>query len=230
VTGPFAHWKHVHAFNPEGEGASELVDEVTYRLPFGLAGRLFGGGIVRKKLERTFRYRHALTKLDLERMATEPQGDNAAMTVLNTGATGMIGAALEAFLRMRGHRVRRVTRHPSRPGDVRWDVEAGVLDLPQEDRIDAVVHLAGENIAGGRWSEERKRRILESRRLGTRLLCETLAAREQRPGVLVSVSGANYYATGTEAPQDEASPRGTGFRPRPSVRVSAWCGFDSASS
>ena len=211
VAGPFAHWRHVHQFLSSGDGASQLVDEINYRLPLGFAGHVFGGSFVRKKLQRTFHYRHALTQMDLERLEAEPLGDGEPMNVLITGATGMVGAALEAFLRMRGHRIRRVTRRPSRPGDVRWDPDAGEFDLAEEDRINAVVHLAGENIAGGRWNDARKRRILESRRRGTRLLCETLAAREQRPAVLVSASGANFYATGTATPQDESSPRGSGF-------------------
>jgi uncharacterized protein (TIGR01777 family) len=209
--GPFAYWKHVHTFRPAGAEACELVDEVQYRLPLGFAGQMFGGALVSKKLDRMFRYRHAITKMDLERMSTEPGRNGGPMTVLVTGATGMVGSALEAFLRMRGHRVRRATRNPARPGDVRWDPAAGILDLSRNEHVDAVVHLAGENIAGGRWSEARKRRILESRRLGTRLLCETIAKRNQRPAVLVSASGANFYATGTAAPQDESCPRGTGF-------------------
>lgn len=211
VRGPFAYWKHVHRFYRAGGEASELNDEIDYRLPFGFVGNLVGGSLVKGKLDRTFNYRHAVTKLDLERLASEPQGNAQPMEVLVTGATGMVGSALEAFLRMRGHRVRRVTRNPSAPGDVRWDPEAGLLDLSEDEPIDAVVHLAGENIAGGRWSDKRKRRILESRRKGTRLLCQTLAARSQRPSVFVSASGANYYATGTDQPQDEAAPRGKGF-------------------
>lgn len=211
VEGPFAHWEHVHTFRPADAGACELVDEIHYRLPLGFVGRMFGGVAVRKKLERTFRYRHAITKMDLEREGAEPGRDGVAMTVLITGATGMVGAALEAFLRMRGHRVLRLTRNSTRPGDVRWDPRSGELDLPQDEHVDAAVHLAGENIAGGRWSEARKRRIVESRRQGTRLLCEALASRSRRPAVLVSASGANFYGTGTAEPQDESSPRGSGF-------------------
>jgi uncharacterized protein (TIGR01777 family) len=211
IEGPFAHWRHIHRFKPIGERECELVDEVAYGLPGGFPGRMVGGGFVRTKLERTFRYRHAVTKMDLECLESEPHGSGDAMNVLVTGAKGMVGSALEAFLRMRGHRVQRVTRHPTRHGDVRWDYRTGELDLPGEEKIDAVVHLAGENIAGGRWSEARMRRILESRRLGTRLLSETLAARDQKPEVLVSASGANFYGTQSAEPVDESSPRGGGF-------------------
>ena len=136
VKGPFAYWKHVHRFRKAKGDASELSDEIDYRLPFGFVGNLVGGGLVKRKLERTFNYRHAVTKLDLERMASEPRGNGEPMEVLITGATGMVGSALEAFLSMRGHRVRRVTRSPSGPGDVRWDPDAGFLDLSEDEPID----------------------------------------------------------------------------------------------
>ena len=94
------------------------------------------------------------------------------MEVLISGATGLIGSALTPELESRGHKVRRLTRHPRREGDVRWDLDAGVsMGI---SGIGAVVHLAGESIAEGRWTEEKKRRILESRQKGTRLLAETV--------------------------------------------------------
>ena len=211
VQGPFAAWKHRHRFDEAGHQQSTLSDAIDYRLPFSLVGELLGKGFVRRKLERTFRYRHAVTRDDLERRAAEPFGGGKPMTVLVTGATGLVGRALEAFLQMRGHRMLCVTRNPKSANDVRWDLNEGVIDLPEDQHLDAVVHLAGENVAGGRWTTSRKTAILESRRRGTRLLCETLAARDQRPDVLVSASGANYYAQGTERPQGESSPRGSGF-------------------
>lgn len=211
VRGPFAKWSHRHLFSAVTDDTCELADEITYRLPFGALGSIFGGGFVRSKLRRAFAYRHAVTRMDLERRTGEPRGTGEPMTVLITGATGMIGSALEVFLRMRGHRVRRVTRHPSRESDVHWDPDKGKLELGPDSAIDAVVHLAGENIAGGRWSAARCQRILTSRLEGTRLLSEKLAALHRPPAVLVSASGVNYYATGTSEPQDENAPRGTGF-------------------
>ncbi|MDA7643750.1 TIGR01777 family oxidoreductase [Verrucomicrobiales bacterium] len=209
VKGPFAHWKHLHQFQSATKNGCYLRDNIEYGLPMGILGNFFGGALVRRKLERTFKYRHAITKMDLERLAGKD--DSEPMTILVTGATGMVGTALEAFLRMRGHEVRRVTRNPQRSNDVRWDVRAGELDLSRDANIDAVVHLAGENIEGGRWSTERKQRILESRRLGTRLLCEKLATLDCPPKVLVSASGANYYDQKTDMFQDETSPKGSGF-------------------
>ena len=114
------------------------------------------------------------------------------MDVLISGATGLIGSALTHELEAKGHTVRRLTRHPRQEGDIRWDIDAGTVDGDLSG-IDAVVHLAGESIAEGRWTEEKKRRILESRRKGTRLLAEKVAGLDEPPSVMVSVSATGYY-------------------------------------
>ncbi|MGK0185770.1 MAG: hypothetical protein ACI9R3_001551 [Verrucomicrobiales bacterium] len=209
LKGPFTHWKHVHSFPAVDAQASTLSDSIDYKLPLGILGRVFGGGFVRTKLQRTFCYRHAVTKMDLERQASEPTGKS--LTILVTGATGMVGTALESYLRMRGHQIRRVTRSPTRSTDVRWDPAKGELDLQADAKIDAVVHLAGENVAGGRWNAARRKRILESRRQGTQLLSEKLASLDKPPAVMVSASGVNYYQAGTPAAVDETAARGEGF-------------------
>lgn len=209
--GPFAHWEHHHRFlEADGEG-SALEDEVHYRLPGGWLGAVLGGHLIEKRLRQTFHYRHGVTAMDLGRMSAEPENVAGIETVLLSGATGMIGRALEGYLKQRGMKVIRLTRRPRRATDCFWDPDRDEMHLPTETRVDAVVHLAGENIAAGRWSEKRKRAILESRRRGTRLLCERLAALDERPRVLVSASGVNYYGLGTEDPQDETSPPGSGF-------------------
>jgi uncharacterized protein (TIGR01777 family) len=114
------------------------------------------------------------------------------MDVLISGATGLIGSVLIPELEAKGHTVRRLTRTPRREGDIRWDLEAGTIDGDLAG-TDAVVHLAGESIAEGRWTEEKKRRILESRRKGTRLLAEKVAGLPRPPSVMVSVSATGYY-------------------------------------
>ncbi|MGG2309863.1 NAD-dependent epimerase/dehydratase family protein, partial [Salmonella enterica] len=89
----------------------------------------------------------------------------------------------------------RLVRHQGsfQETQIPWDIEAGKLNPQDLEGIDAVVHLAGENIASGRWTEERKRRILDSRVKGTRLLAETLAKMENPPKVFVSASAVGYY-------------------------------------
>jgi uncharacterized protein len=95
-------------------------------------------------------------------------------------------------LEAKGHTVRRLTRTPRSEGDIRWDLDAGTIE-GELSGTEAVVHLAGESIAEGRWTEEKKRRILESRRKGTRLLAEMIAALSEPPSVMVSVSAIGYY-------------------------------------
>lgn len=128
------------------------------------------------------------------------------MDVLMSGATGLIGSALTPELEARGHRVRRLTRTPRSEGDVGWDPEAGTIDGDLAG-TEAVVHLAGESIAEGRWTQEKKRRILESRQKGTRLLAETVAALDTPPSVMVSVSATGYYGDrGNELLTEESEP------------------------
>ena len=128
------------------------------------------------------------------------------MNVLMSGATGLIGSALTPELEARGHGVRRLTRRPRAEGDVGWDLDAGTIggDL---SGTEAVVHLAGESIAEGRWTQEKKRRISESRQKGTRLLAEKIAGLETPPSVMVSASAIGYYGDrGNELLTEESEP------------------------
>ncbi len=130
------------------------------------------------------------------------------MDVLMSGATGLIGSALTSELEAGGHTVRRLTRTPRSEGDIGWDPDAGTIagDLAGTG---AVVHLAGESIAEGRWTQEKKRRILESRREGTRLLAEKVAGLPEPPSVMVSASAIGYYGDrGNELLTEESGPGG----------------------
>lgn len=116
------------------------------------------------------------------------------MQVLVSGSTGLVGRALTPRLRAAGHEVTPLVR-PDTPPDVdgvRWDPAAGELDAKAVAGVDAVVHLAGESI-DQRWTDQAKRRILESRVQGTRLLAETLASLDEPPSVMVSASAVGYY-------------------------------------
>ena len=133
------------------------------------------------------------------------------MRVLISGATGLVGTGLAGLLGARGDQVLRLTRGPAAPGAVPWDPQVGALDPRALEGLDAVVHLAGENIAGGRWTPARKARIRESRVQGTRLLCERLAQCQRPPAVLASASAIGYYGDRGEALLSEDSPSGQGF-------------------
>ena len=134
------------------------------------------------------------------------------MRVLVSGSSGLIGSAVVARLRDRGDEVvRLVRRAPTGADEVRWDPAAGQLDAAALGRIDGIVHLAGEGIGEKRWSEAQKRKILDSRVQGTRLLAETAAALDPKPSVFVCGSAIGFYGLRGDEILTEESATGTGF-------------------
>ena len=135
------------------------------------------------------------------------------MNVLVTGAGGLIGSQLVPFLTTGGHTVRRLTRGEADAGagTFTWDPAGGAVDEAAFDGVDAVVHLAGESIADGRWNDAKKRRIRDSRTGGTRFLAERLKDREQRPQVLVCASAIGFYGSRGDELLDERSSAGDDF-------------------
>ncbi len=133
-------------------------------------------------------------------------------TIAVTGSTGGIGQALCAALSHSGQRVIRLVRRDAdvARGEVRWN-PTGAWDASALEGIDAVVHLAGENIAAGRWNAGRKQAILQSRAVGTRSLAEKLSALARPPAVVVSASATGYYGNSALPVLDESAPAGAGF-------------------
>ncbi|MFM2420821.1 MAG: hypothetical protein RL385_5544, partial [Pseudomonadota bacterium] len=116
-------------------------------------------------------------------------------TIAITGASGFVGRQLAANLRARGDRVLALVRPPRAPAadELHWDPQSESIDASGLEGVDAVVHLAGENIAGGRWTEGQKQRIRESRTLGTALLARSIASLKKKPRVWVSASAVGIY-------------------------------------
>ena len=143
------------------------------------------------------------------------------MRILVTGSSGLVGRAVSRHLSTSGHNVVPLLRQ-GRPGGrgLRWDPDKGQIESTQLHGFGAVIHLAGENIAG-RWSEEKKRRIRDSRVKATRTLCQALARRPSPPDVLVAASGVNYYGDRGEELLTEDSPPGEGFLPEVCVEWEA---------
>jgi hypothetical protein len=134
------------------------------------------------------------------------------MRVAVSGASGLVGSALIPVLTSAGHEVRPMVRPGGRraPGSIVWDAEAGSVDLAAIEGLHAVVHLAGESIAS-RWTDERKRRIRDSRVKGTRLVAQSIARLATRPSVLVCASAVGVYGPRGSEPLDETAASGTGF-------------------
>ncbi len=137
------------------------------------------------------------------------------MRVIVSGASGLVGSALLPALLADGVEVGRLVRPGTKPnsGDVSWDPSAARIDAERLSRFDAVIHLAGENIAAGRWSAARKEAIRRSRVDGTILLSRALARLQQRPKVLIAASAIGYYGDRGDEILRESSARGRGFLP-----------------
>jgi len=133
-----------------------------------------------------------------------------------TGSTGLIGTALVADLASDGHEVLRLVRRaPGDPGEVRWDPQAaeGGLDPAALSGTDAVIHLAGAPIAGGRWTAARKAELRVSRIQSTRALIAAMTAAAIPPAVLLCGSAIGWYGDTGSSLVDEGAPAGSGFLP-----------------
>ena len=129
-----------------------------------------------------------------------------------TGASGLVGSELVPTLRRNGFEVLRLVRRaPSAGDEVRWDPSAGTIDTEGLRGITGAIHLAGDNVASGRWTEAKKARIRDSRVRGTALLARALAQLSPKPRVLVSASAVGYYGACGEEALDERAAQGSGF-------------------
>lgn len=134
------------------------------------------------------------------------------MNIIVTGSTGLVGKALIRSLLAEGHSITRLVRgatgraNTPNTTDAQWSPDAGTIDAEALEGHDAAVHLAGESVADGSWTEEKKRRIRDSRVKGTRLLAETLAGLREKPRVLVSASAIGFYGNrGAEVLREESA-------------------------
>lgn len=135
------------------------------------------------------------------------------MKIAVTGASGLIGRALSVKAADEGDTVCPLVRRPAAPqsAEIPWDPALGVLCAADLEGMAAVVHLAGESIASGRWTEARRARLRDSRLNGTALLCRALEQLRQPPRVLVAASAAGYYGDRGEMEVDEDAAPGNGF-------------------
>jgi hypothetical protein len=211
VQGPFAHWDHTHRMEPSAGGTSRLIDALDFKLPAGPIGAQVGKWFAEPELRRQFAYRHRITRRDLTlHQRYNPEG--RALTVAVSGASGLVGSALTAMLTTGGHTVVPLVRSgPAGDDEILWDPRSGTVETEKLEAVDAVIHLAGENVFG-LWTDAKKQRIFDSRAVGTRLLADALAELDDPPEVFISASAVGYYGNhGTDRITEDAAPRGAGF-------------------
>jgi uncharacterized protein len=138
------------------------------------------------------------------------------MKILISGASGLVGTALIPTLIAKGHSIVRLVRHqPKGADEIRWDSEKG-FSFGEEHKLegfDAVIHLAGDNVASGSWTDEKKRSIKESRTKGTKFLINALKTLKSKPKIVISASAIGFYGNRNEEMLTEESAKGVGFFP-----------------
>lgn len=211
VSGPFRRWRHVHRFEARSASECVLEDAIEFELPGGFLGRAIGEPMARRQIERTFTFRHQITASDLRRHAQASPA--MPLRIVVSGASGLVGSALLPFLSTAGHTPVKLVRPPKTSGKdaVLWDPSKSQIDRAALEGADAVVHLAGENIAARRWSPAVKAEIERSRVQSTKLLAETIASLERPPKVFVCASAIGFYGERGDEVLDESSRAGTGF-------------------
>lgn len=138
------------------------------------------------------------------------------MKALITGASGLIGTELQKALKEKGWELLLASRsEPKDDRHIKWTVEEGFRDedLERLEGLDAVIHLAGENVAGLRWTDEKKKAIRDSRVLGTRTLIDAFTKLKNRPKTFIAGSAIGFYGNRGDDEMTEASPAGEGFFP-----------------
>jgi uncharacterized protein (TIGR01777 family) len=135
------------------------------------------------------------------------------MKTLVSGSHGLVGSALVRALESDGQEVFCLVRHKPRPAarEIEWDPDRGTITVAALEGLDAVVHLAGESIATGRWTDEKKQRIRDSRVRGTKLLSESLANLNSPPKTFVCASAIGYYGDRGNLILDEGTAPGSDF-------------------
>lgn len=134
------------------------------------------------------------------------------MKILITGGSGLIGKALQASFREKGHEMLLASRgEPKHENEVQWSVEDGFADATRLEGIDAVVHLAGESVSGLRWTDDKKKAIRDSRVLGTRNVVDAISKLKDKPKVFVASSAIGFYGERGDEEVTESSAAGEGF-------------------
>ena len=133
------------------------------------------------------------------------------MKIAIAGASGLVGSVLVPVLEEDGDAVVRLVRSKPKPGEIEWHPNQDSIEPAKLDGFEVVVNLAGENIAAGRWTDDQKRKIRDSRVNGTHLMSEAMAKLEQKPRAFICASATGIYGDRDDEVLDEQSESGGGF-------------------
>ena len=207
--GPFARWVHTHRFT-ETTAGGRLTDTIEFALPGQPMLPTWSVSPVRRILKRVFRYRHATLHDDIllhQRCSTQP------LRILVSGASGVLGSALLPLLTTGGHEVWTLVRkQPDRRNrEIYWNPGQNELNLTGIPAFDGVIHLAGDNIGDGRWTTDKKKRVIDSRVQGTGMIARTLAGLPVQPKVFLSASAVGFYGNCLDCCMREEDSAGQDF-------------------
>ena len=211
IKGPFKTWHHVHSFVETEDGACRVDDHVEYTLPMGILGRIFGGGNVRKRLQRMFKAREIRLSKDTKRYHNFAHIKRKK--ILIAGSSGLIGRQLIAFFDTAGHDVWRLVRKEPGKNQIQWSPSDGKINADELEGFDAIIHLGGAGIGDKRWTKQRKIVLEKSRTDSTSLLASTIAGLENKPEVFIVSSAMGIYGSRGDEELTEDSAVGEGFLP-----------------
>lgn len=197
--GPFAFWQHWTRVQDLGEN-SALEDEVFYSL-----SKVYPW--IDRWVPQIVQYQQEKIKRDLAIYQSYPKQPKR---ILLSGASGLVGRAIADFCRLAGHQVVVLRREGRNQDSIVWDPGSGNADIQDFEGFDAVIHLAGENIAKGFWTERKKKRIFQSRSRDTWLLSQLFCRVKHPPKVFLGASAVGIYGNRSEV-LDESSSPGSGF-------------------
>lgn len=197
--GPFASWCHMHRFESDGDGC-RMSDEIAWEAPCWMPTAR-----VERDLARAFAWRHRRVREDLDRHAAAAL---PAQRIALSGAGGLVGSALAAFLVGGGHGVVPIARRGGT--GIAWDGRE-TFDAAGLRACDTIIHLAGAGIADARWSDVRMRELRDSRVRSTAALARLLAQDPGRVRTVIVASATGCYGDRGEAELDERSTGGEGF-------------------
>jgi uncharacterized protein len=205
LKGPFLKWRRTTAIKALTPTSCELLEEISYTLPFSFCKKK-----VKRELTHWCGWKSRLIEQDLLCYERYPK---RSLRILVSGTSGLVGKSLVPFLQNAGHSVVCLVR---RQGDLSedvicWNPLTGDIDKEQFEGFDAVIHLAGDNVASGMWTKQKKERIFLSRCRDTWLLSHVLVRLYQPPKLVICASAVGYYGNRADELLTESSAKGQGF-------------------